>query len=257
MRKIAVILLLIFAVIALVIFVFYFNKKQINLVTGKKQFVTLTPSQEVFAGLQSAPQLASEFGGLYRNRSVQQRVKKLGHKLALSIADTNHLPYQFDFHVLADSSTVNAFAVPGGQIFLTMGLVKKLKTDEQLAGLLAHEIAHVIGRHTSEEMAKRNFLSGTMSAITEKAGTAQISNYVEELIQVAYDKADEAEADAFAVKCLIKAGYNSFGLPQALTILAAKSAVTPSAVFNDSHSITSERIEELNTLVASAQGRRK
>ncbi len=257
MRKIAVILLLIFAVIALVIFVFYFNKKQINLVTGKKQFVTLTPSQEVFAGLQSAPQLASVFGGLYLDRSLQQHVKKLGNKLALSIADTNHLPYQFDFHVLADSSTVNAFAVPGGQIFLTMGLVKKLKTDEQLAGLLAHEIAHVIGRHTSEEMAKRNFLSGTMSAITEKAGTAQISNYVEELIHVAYDKADEAEADAFAVKGLINAGYNPEGLLKALGILAANSADKQNSVFNDAHKVSAERLDKLDRLIVSAQAKQK
>lgn len=256
MRKIAVILLVI-SVVALIIFVFYFNKRQINSVTGNKQFVMLTPSEEVSVGLQSAPQLASVFGGLHRDRSVQQRVKKMGHKLALSMADTNHLPYQFDFHVLADSSTVNAFAVPGGQIFLTLGLFQKLKTNDQLAGLLAHEIAHVIGRHTSEEMAKRNFLSGSMRVTTEKAGSAQILEYVEEIIHVAYDKADEAEADAFTVKCLVKAGYNPFGLPQALKTLAANSADIQKPSFDDAHKITSERMDELNRLIANAQEKRK
>lgn len=257
MRKIVVILLVISAVIALIIFVFYFDKKQINPVTGKKQFVVLTPSREVSVGLQCAPQLAAVFGGLYRDRSVQQRVKKTGHILALSMADTNHLLFQFDFHVLADSSTVDAFAVPGGQIFLTLGLLKKLKTDAQLAGLLAHEIAHVIGRHTSEEMAKRDFLGGSMHVITEDASARQISEYVEKLIHVAYNQADESEADAFAVKCLIKAGYNPFGLSQVLKILAANSADTQKSVFNDAHKITSERIDKLNRLIANAQEKQK
>ena len=94
----------------------YWSKSSVNPVTGEKQRISLTQQQEVAMGLQSAPQMAQQFGGLYRDERVQQTVKGVGRKIvASSVAGRSGYP--FDFHVLADERTVNAFALPGGQIF--------------------------------------------------------------------------------------------------------------------------------------------
>src|ERR671917_1370458 len=73
-------------------------------------------------------------------------------------------PYRFEFHVLDDPQTINAFALPGGQVFITEGLLKRLTTDGQVAGVLGHEIAHVIARHGAEHIAKQQLTQGLTGA---------------------------------------------------------------------------------------------
>ena len=184
---------IIFAIIiVLVIFFGYFNKNLVNSITGNKQSSDITIKEEVQFGLQCAPQMAAEFGGLYRDRKVQNKVKAIGQKL-VSAADTNLSLYKFDFHVLADSHIVNAFAIPGGQIFITIGLLKKLKTDDEIAGILGHEMGHIIGGHAK--------------AISQEDYTSkEIAGYVTKLIKLRYND-DEQESDDFAVKYMFKAGY--------------------------------------------------
>ena len=107
--------LLIGVVMAIVAFMSYYSKNQVNPITGEKQHIDLTPQQEVAMGLQSAPQMAQEYGGLYNDNEVQQQAKAVGYKLVKQVDDEAKakgmsIPYQFDFHVLADDQTVNAFA---------------------------------------------------------------------------------------------------------------------------------------------------
>ena len=73
-------------------------------------------------------------------------------------------PYQFQFHLLNDPETINAFALPGGQVFITEGLLKRLQTDGQLAGVLGHEIGHVVARHGAEHIAKQQLTQGLTGA---------------------------------------------------------------------------------------------
>src|ERR671917_2984464 len=73
-------------------------------------------------------------------------------------------PYRFEFHVLDDPQTINAFALPGGQVFITEGLLKRLTTDGQIAGVLGHEIAHVVARHGAEHIAKQQLTQGLTGA---------------------------------------------------------------------------------------------
>jgi predicted Zn-dependent protease len=122
-----------------------------NPYTGRSQHITMTSDQEIAIGLQSAPEMAQQHGGLYPDQRLQSFVESVGNKLVQdSIA--RETPYKYDFHLLADDQTINAFALPGGQCFSTYALFSQL-TEAQLAGVLAHEIGHVIGRHSAERIA--------------------------------------------------------------------------------------------------------
>jgi len=119
-----------------------------NPITGVVQRVSLTPHQEVALGLQAAPEMARKHGGLSRDGRAQAIVDQIGDELAhgTSAADS---PYDFEFHVLSDSRNVNAFALPGGQIFITAALLERLESRAELAGVLAHEVGHAVARHAS------------------------------------------------------------------------------------------------------------
>ena len=96
--------------------------------------------KEIALGLQAAPEMAQQFGGLDPNENDQAVVDEIGVRL-LQASPAGQSPYEFDFHLLADPQTVNAFALPGGQIFITEALYRELETEGQLAGVLGHEVA--------------------------------------------------------------------------------------------------------------------
>jgi len=204
---------IIFAIIiVLVIFFGYFNKNLVNSITGNKQSPDITIKEEVQFGLQCAPQMAAEFGGLYRDPKVQHKVKVIGQKL-VSSTDAANSHYKFDFHVLADSHIVNAFAIPGGQIFITIGLLKKLKTDDEIAGILGHEMGHIIGGHT-KDISPGNYTN------------EEIAGYVTKLINLSYNNNDELKSDDFAVKYMLKAGYKPSEFLEAMKRLVKDSGFT-------------------------------
>jgi predicted Zn-dependent protease len=140
-------------IIALVSLITYFGTTSENPITGEKQRVALNPEQEVALGLKSAPEMAAQMGGLSRNPRARGLVERVGAALVRESIGARS-PYRFSFHVLADPRTINAFALPGGPIFITEGLLRHLKTEAELARVLGHEIGHVIARHASEHLAK-------------------------------------------------------------------------------------------------------
>ena len=138
----------------------YFSSRQDNPVTGETQYIDITPEQEIALGLEAAPQMAAEFGGLDENAQDQALVDEVGNRIVQS-SPAGSSPYQFEFHLLDDDQTINAFALPGGQVFITRALYDKLQTEGQLAGVLGHEIAHVVGRHSAEHIAKAKLTEGS------------------------------------------------------------------------------------------------
>ncbi|HEY4562540.1 MAG TPA: M48 family metalloprotease, partial [Thermoanaerobaculia bacterium] len=110
------------------------------------RLVRITPQQEIAIGLQAAPAMAQRYGGLSADRQALQRVDRVCHDL-VEKTEARRSPYDFDCHVLADTRTVDAFALPGGQVFVTAGLIERLSSDGELAGVLGHEIGHVVARH--------------------------------------------------------------------------------------------------------------
>ena len=147
----------IFIGLAIVAFAFVqrCNNKEENPYTGRVQNINMSTEQEVAIGLQSAPEVAQQYGGLYPDERLQSFVDQLGHKL-VNNSIARETPYKYDFHLLADEQTINAFALPGGPVFVTYALFSQLN-EAQLAGVLGHEIGHVIGRHSAERIADSNF----------------------------------------------------------------------------------------------------
>jgi predicted Zn-dependent protease len=234
----------------------YFSRTEVNPITGEKQRVSLTTEEEVALGVKSAPQMAAEFGGLHPDQQVQQTVKRIGQSI-VQRSDASRSPYTFNFHVLADANTVNAFAIPGGQIFITMGLLKRLKTEDQLAGVLGHEIGHVIGRHSAEQMAKQQLMQGLAGAATvalsdpnSPTGTAYISQYVASLLNLKYGRDDELESDEFGVKYMLQTGYDPNALLDVMKVLEEASGGQRGVEFMSTHPSPANRNQRIREAIA-------
>ncbi len=219
--------------IAAVSVIGYFANSSVNPVTGKKQHITLSTQDEVAMGLQSAPEMARQFGGLSADAAKQRQVDEVGQRLIRALP--KEAPqYPFEFHLLADTRTVNAFALPGGQIFITEALYGRLETEAQLAGVLGHEIGHVLGRHSAERMSKARLASGLVTATGvgasgsysgAQAGQA-IASQVANFMLMKYGRGDELESDTLGLRFMVAAGYDPRALIQVMGILedASKSA---------------------------------
>jgi predicted Zn-dependent protease len=261
--KLRVIIGIIMAVVA---WFSYYTKNQVNPITGEEQHIALTPEQEVAIGIQSAPQMAQEYGGVYNDNEVQQQVKTVGYKIVKQLegeakAKGVEIPYQFDFHVLADDQTVNAFALPGGQIFITVGLLKRLKSEEQLAGVLGHEVGHVIHRHSAQQMAKSDFYQGLVGAVATATtdpysgmGAGQIAQYVAQIQQMKFGREDELQSDEFGVKYMIQAGYNPNAMIEVMKILEEASGGARQEEFMSTHPSPENRINKIKEHIAKYGG---
>lgn len=232
----------------------YYMKSSVNPITGEKQRVSLTPEQEVAMGLQSAPQMAAEFGGAYQDLKVQTAIKQIGAKL-IAHSQLTQTPYRFDFHVLADPQTVNAFALPGGQIFITIALLKRLESEDQIAGVLGHEIGHVVNRHSAEHMAQQGLLQGIAQGVlvgTSDGGmsTGQIASVVANMVSMKYGRDDELESDKYGLHYMKNAGYQPEQMIRVMEILDEASGGQRQSEFSSSHPSPQNRIAKIKEEIA-------
>ncbi len=215
--------------IALLGWILYMSQVEKNPVTGERQHVSLSPDQEIRLGLESAPEMSREMGGeLSANNPHTQEVEKIGNYL-VDHSDAKKSPWKFKFHLLADTETVNAFALPGGQIFITSGLYDKLQNEAQLAGVLGHEMGHVIERHTAQQMAKNQLGESLVVAVGATSSDSQASAYapaiiaslVNQMVQLRYSRHDESEADLWGIKIMSDSGFNPWAMIDVMEILKA------------------------------------
>lgn len=234
--------LLIALVIGIISLISYFGVKQFNPVTGESQHIAITQEQEIALGMQSAPEMAEQFGGLEPDASIQSDVAAVGTRVAQqSVAGQTQ--YQFSFHVLRDPETVNAFALPGGPIFITRGLIDRLENEAQLAGVLGHEIGHVVARHSAQQIAKSQLAQGLIAAVgvggSDDAGdgrhAAQVAAVVAQMVQLKYGRKDELQADTLGVRVMSEAGYDPRALLGVMKILAEASGPGRQPEFMSSH----------------------
>ena len=247
--------LIIAALIAIVALISYYSKTDVNPITGEKQRVSLTQEQEVVLGLQSAPKMIQEFGGEVQDPQIRDMVTKVGQKI-VNGTEAGRSKYKFNFHVLSDPNTVNAFALPGGQVFITMGLLKLLKNEDQLAGVLGHEIGHVICRHSAEHMAKQELTQGLLSATeiaTYDPGSpnmqAAIARYVGDMINMKYGREDEIESDRFGVRYMYETGYRPEAQIEVMKILKQASGGQRQPEFLSTHPDPENRIVEIEKYI--------
>ncbi|MBY0261023.1 MAG: M48 family metallopeptidase [Phycisphaerales bacterium] len=235
----------------------YFSSSSSNPVTGQTQRVALTPEQERALGLQAAPEMAQQMGGLSRDAGAAARVKQVGRSIVSAFTPEITAfakDYQFEYHLLADTKTVNAFALPGGQIFITEALYGRLETEGQLAGVLGHETGHVLGRHSAQQMAKGQLLQGLVGAATvagsdasDGGRTAQAASaMVANMLQLKYGRGDELEADKLGLTLMRRAGYDPRAMVDVMRILEkASSGSQRQPEFASSHPNPGNRIEAI------------
>lgn len=226
-------------------FKFYTNT-QTNPVTGEEQRVQWTVEEETGIGIQSAPQMAQQHGGLHPDQRARDYVKGVGQKL-MNTEYARASRYSYDFHLLRDEQTVNAFALPGGQVFITAALFNRLETEDQLAGVLGHEIGHVIHRHGAERMASQGFIQGLLQSVMIGSGgsqsMAQIANTVAQYKSMAYGRDQELESDDLGVKLMMDAGYNPADLLGVMDILEESSGGNRVPEFQSTHPSPDNRRE--------------
>jgi predicted Zn-dependent protease len=193
---------------------------------------------------------------LYKNQRVQEYVNHVGRWLALQ-TERPDLPWQFG---VLDDNDINAFAAPGGYVFITKGLLARMHSEAELAGVLAHEISHVLRKHHLQAIkkgARTELLAEfTGEVIKEKGGNPALNKLVSagtEVYTRGLDKSDEFEADRMGVVIAARAGYDPYGLPAVLqTLQSINPQDSGLALMFKTHPALADRLSLLEKLMANS-----
>jgi predicted Zn-dependent protease len=214
----------------------------------------VSQQKEVQLGVNSAAQIARQLP-LITDREALLYINVLGDSLA-HVTDRRGLAWHFN---IVDSKEVNAFAVPGGYVYVNRGLIERAQSMSQLAGVLGHEIGHVTLRHSIKQMQKSQGANVGMTLgciLTRICGTGlgtTAMNVGAGGLFAHFSRADEAEADAEGVRTTIKAGIDPNGIPEMFQILLDERKKNPAAVdaFFATHPLEEDRIAATRALIRS------
>ena len=215
--------------------------------TGALQLVSV--NDEIAIGRKAQQQVRQQVPAL-RDATVNRDIDNLGARIA-SRADGPRYPYSFD---VANRRDVNAFALPGGPIWVHRGLIDAAQNEAQLAGVLAHEVAHVANRHAAEQMTKGTFANvglGLLGAFLGNGTGAQIAQmgagFAANVTMMKFSRDHEREADMKALRYMKTAGYDPRAMVEFLQVLRARQGRDPGSVrtFFSSHPAPSERVRRL------------
>ena len=242
------------AILVIISLVTYFSSQSVNPVTKDVQHISMSADQEIAMGLQAAPEMADQFGGLDSSQADQRMVQQVGMRVVQG-SPAGTTPYQFAFHLLADPKTVNAFALPGGQIFITRALYDRLESEAQLAGVLGPESGHVVARHSAEQIAKAQLTQGLSGAAVIAAcdpnspsgcmAASQVAAVVGQLINMQYSRSDETEADWLGVCFMNDSGYDPNEMVRVMQIIQSLSQGQRQPEFMSSHPDPGNRIVQI------------
>nr|WP_321484823.1 M48 family metalloprotease [uncultured Draconibacterium sp.] len=190
----------------------------VNPVTGKRQLVLMTEEQEIAMGTQYDPTVISTFG-LYEDEELLNFITEKGTE----IGKISHRPnLQFHFRIL-DSPVVNAFAVPGGYVYFTRGILAQFNNEAELMGVLGHEIGHVTARHSVQQQTRQQLsqlaLAAGMIAVPEVAQFAGEASAAMQLLFLSFSRANEREADRLGVEYASKVGYDAHQMAEFFDVL--------------------------------------
>lgn len=226
---------------------------QTNPVTGEKELRLIPESQEIAMGVQNAPEFEKEFAGKVPNDTVQQYVSMVGQKIAAH-ADRK-MPYEY---AVLQSDVPNAFALPGGKIYITAGLLSRMSNERQLAAVLGHETVHVSAGHSVQSLQNQIGASVVVEIAQRAAGqygsaVGTATKFVAGMANMKYSRNDEYEADKYGIVYMVRAGYNPWGMPELLQVLLDMSDSEPGrwSEMMQTHPLTSKRIEKAKEEVQS------
>jgi predicted Zn-dependent protease len=227
----------------------------VNPVTGKKEIMLISESMEIDMGKDIDRALRLEYG-LYNDPQLRSYVKQIGSDL-VPFTHRPHLQYHFE---ILDTPVENAFAAPGGYIYITRGLLAMLNSEAELATVLGHELGHVNARHSARQMTRSILvtlgiaIAGELSEDIRKI--APVSYIAAQLLFLKYSRSDEYQADALGIEYATKAGYsagemvNFFSSLQRLTESEGGARIPN---FLSTHPLTPRRIERVKELLASEE----
>lgn len=246
------------AIILVIGLVSFLASKEYNPITDEEQYVSLTPRQEIALGLEATPQMIQQFGGLYPDQQLQAYVDEVGQRV-VQRSQAGQTEYQFEFNLLADPETINAFALPGGPVFITQALFERLQTEGQLAGVLGHEVGHVVARHSAQQIAKSELTNTAIGAVVIAASdpehpqsgavAAQVAALVGQLVNMKYGRDDELQSDQLGVRFMADAGYDPRAMLQVMQILAEASGGQGPPEFFSTHPNPENRLQQIEAAI--------
>jgi predicted Zn-dependent protease len=241
-------------VIAGISIVTYFASSEFNPITEETQQVALSEEQEVAMGLQAAPELAQQHGGLHPDEQKQAYLDQVCGQI-INNSEAGETEWPFECHLLADPELINAFALPGGQVFITAALFDRLQTEGQLAAVMAHEIGHVVARHAAEQIAEQQLAQGLSGAAVIAAydpdnpnsglSTAQLAALISGLVNLKYGRDDELQSDNLGVQFMTEAGYDPRSMVQLMEILSQANEGNSPPEFFSTHPNPDNRIDRI------------
>jgi len=193
-----------------------------NPVTGGSDFVLMSEDEEIRLGRQYSTEVLQKTPA-YRNPALEELVQRIGKQLATHSHRPN-LDYQF---TIVDSTSVNAFALPGGYIFITRGMLAYLNSEAELAAVLGHEIGHVTARHSVRQQstaAVTGILGAVLAASTGINGAGSLTDMAGTAIVRGYGREHELEADRLGAEYLAKSGYDPAAMLEVVGILKNQEA---------------------------------
>lgn len=192
-----------------------------NPATGKRQFNIVSESQEISIGRSSHQQILEQFGVYDEKPELNRLVERVGRDLA-SKAERPNLPWTF---TILDTPMVNAMALPGGYIYITRGMLERINSEDELAGVLGHEIAHVTARHSAQQISRSQLAQFGMVLGAVVAGPEALQQYGQlaelgiGLLFQRYSRAHETEADLLGTGYMAEARFNPIGAERMLMTL--------------------------------------
>jgi predicted Zn-dependent protease len=221
----------------------------LNPVTGQRQFSLVSPQQELQIGREGYKAVSAEYG-FYEDDALQAYVDSVGQK----VARVSHLPNLAWHFTVIDDPSVNAFAMPGGYIYITRGILVHLNSEAQLAGVLGHEIGHVTHRHSAEQITQQQLYGlglGVASAYSETVRRyGDLAQQALGLLFLKYSRTDETEADELGIQYATRAGYDPREIPATYALLKRISDQAGQRLpgFLSSHPDPGDRQERTGTL---------
>ena len=193
-------------ILILMLIVLIFSACGINPVTRTREFNVFSEERELSLGRNASYEVNKQFG-LYENKKLQDYVNEVGQRL-VQVSDRNSIPYEY--HVV-DSPILNAFALPGGYIYITRGLLAELENEAQLASVLGHETGHVCARHgvtqLSEELGYQLLTLASLAAPGTRE-MAPVTAALTQTITLGYSREKESQADLMGLTYMYRAGYD-------------------------------------------------
>ena len=200
---------------------------QVDALSGKRTLNLYSYDDEKRMGDESVQPILAELGGLYPDNASQNYLNEVGQKVVAAgrtrlREDAEFPDWDFQFY-LVNTSMINAFALPGGHVFVTRGILNRIDDEAELAGLLGHDGAHVFARHSVERMSKMTLMVipvALLASMEETQGVAVVGIMAVQLLGLSYSRGDEEESDHFGMRFAARAGYEPNGVIGVMQMLS-------------------------------------